>query len=572
MVSSAPSQPVPGDGEVAAVVPRSDEEFDELVAKLHEAHQMIDAIRRGGVDSLVIGPPGEEHVYDLSGTDSTYRFIVERMNEGAATVDDHGAILYANARLGSMIGCPAQQLIGTPTLELITQEHREAFAHLLDVGPGGSARGELELARADGTTVPSAVAVTALDVEGTHLRFLLMSDHGALSPARQEHAGSHETNRPSDDVYQRLFDDAPIGIAHVDAGGRILRVNAQLCQITGYGERELCSRGIEDITHADDWAAEHAAMERLTSGVVETFRTQPRFVTKGAGAVLLEVAGAHVRKTNGDAASMVMTFRELANGTRAEPEAQPEAQPARSDLEAGPPRAADVQRRDVNMESITDSAAHALRTLSRSLGGFSEALVDEYADRLDTVGRAYANHIERGVQRMDQLADGVVELTRLSRARLHLETLDLSAEVRAIATELQRVEPAWRVDFVIADAVTARADVVLMRAALEQLLDNARRSTAGREEAHIEFGTIAVDDAPTCCYIRDNGVGFDPSDADALFLPFQQSQPNREWAGSGVGLAGVRQIVERHGGRIWAEGAVDRGATFFFTLDAENAG
>jgi PAS domain S-box-containing protein len=478
-VSPLPIRPEPKADPLAVDAPRREEEFAELVEKLHEAHEMIDAIRRGGVDSLVIGPPGEERVYDLSGKDSAYRFIVEGMNEGAATVDDHGAILYANPRLATLTGRPVDELVGSTALELTTQEYRESFAHLLDVGTGDSVRGELDLACADGATLPIVMDVSALDADGSHVRFLVMSDRarrpaprGLAEPA--EPLEPHEPSRARETMSQRISDDAPTGLAHIDAAG------------------------------------EHRA--------------------------------------------------------------EPELGPLPSDLEARvQSRTIDLRRADRSLEPITDSATHALRTLSRSLSTFSEALTDDYADRLDAVGRAYAERIRWGADRMDQVVDDLTQLAGLSQARLRLETVDLSAEVTALAEELQRGEPDWHVRFVIDAGVTARTDLVLIRSTLEHLLGNARRFTIGRDNASVEFGTIRVDDASICCYVRDNGVGFDPAEADDLFVPFRRLRPTRR-SGSGVGLAGVRRIVERLGGRIWAEGALDRGAAFFFTLDAEKAG
>jgi light-regulated signal transduction histidine kinase (bacteriophytochrome) len=149
--------------------------------------------------------------------------------------------------------------------------------------------------------------------------------------------------------------------------------------------------------------------------------------------------------------------------------------------------------------------------------------------------------------------------------------VDLSAEVTRIAEELQRAAPDRLDCFTIQPGVRAPADRVLIRTVLENLVGNAWKFTSRQDDAAIEFGTTEVPDAPVCCYVRDNGAGFDPAYADKLFQPFQRLHSASEFPGTGVGLASVRQIVERHGGHVWAQGAVGQGATFYFTLDAEES-
>ena len=172
---------------------------------------------------------------------------------------------------------------------------------------------------------------------------------------------------------------------------------------------------------------------------------------------------------------------------------------------------------------------------------------------------------------MGHLIDDLLQLSRVSRSQMHLEPVNLSAEVASIAEGLANREPDRRARFVVQDGVWATADRRLIGTVLENLLGNAWKFTSHRSEACIEFGTVAVDDAPLCCYVRDDGAGFDPAYVAKLFQPFQRLHSTTEFAGTGVGLASVRRIVERHGGRAWAEGAVDQGATIYFTLDPKVA-
>jgi light-regulated signal transduction histidine kinase (bacteriophytochrome) len=222
-----------------------------------------------------------------------------------------------------------------------------------------------------------------------------------------------------------------------------------------------------------------------------------------------------------------------------------------------------------NLEAFTYSAAHDLRSPLRTLSGYSEALREDYGDRLDETGRWYTERIQAASERMGTLIDDLLLLARVSRAEMSLGPVDLSAEVAAIASELQAREPGRRVSFAIHDGVWVNADRTLIRTVLQNLVENAWKYSGKRDGATIEFGATAAEDAGVCCYVRDNGAGFDPAFASKLFQPFQRLHAVTEFPGTGIGLASVRRIIERHGGRVWAEGAVGRGATFYFTLDAK---
>jgi PAS domain S-box-containing protein len=222
-----------------------------------------------------------------------------------------------------------------------------------------------------------------------------------------------------------------------------------------------------------------------------------------------------------------------------------------------------------NLESFTYSVSHDLRAPLRALSGFSEALLEDYRDVLDEQGREYAQRIRAASEQMATLIDDLLHLSRVARAELHTQRVDLGTEAARIAEELQNHEPDRNVHFAIQRPVRVWADRTLIRTVLQNLLGNAWKFTSGRDEASIEFGTRPTGDGTVCCYVRDNGAGFDPQYVGKLFTPFQRLHTTREFPGTGVGLASVRAIVDRHGGHAWAEGAVGEGATFFFTLEAK---
>jgi signal transduction histidine kinase len=169
---------------------------------------------------------------------------------------------------------------------------------------------------------------------------------------------------------------------------------------------------------------------------------------------------------------------------------------------------------------------------------------------------------------MSVLIENLLNLSRSTRATINFQTVDLSAEINDIARQLQREEPGRDVRFIIQRLVTVLADPSLIRTVLENLVENAWKFTSHQASALIEFGTTSAEDTLICCYVRDNGAGFDPLDLSKLFQPFQRLHTPSGFPGTGIGLASVRQIVERHGGRAWAEGKVGEGAAIYFTLNA----
>src|SRR5580693_3686759 len=228
----------------------------------------------------------------------------------------------------------------------------------------------------------------------------------------------------------------------------------------------------------------------------------------------------------------------------------------------------EIELANRNLTSFTDYVSHDLRSPLRALAGYSGLLLEQYADALGEEGRGYAERIATASRQMSMLVEDLLTLAQAKRATIYLQTVDLSAEIDDIAGQLQREEPGRDVRFIIQRPVKVRADPSLIRTVLRNLVENAWKFTSRRDDALIEFGTTPTSDARVCCYVRDNGVGFDAVDMSALFEPFQRLHSASEFPGTGIGLASVREIVERHGGRAWAEGKVGKGAAVYFTLNA----
>jgi light-regulated signal transduction histidine kinase (bacteriophytochrome) len=217
------------------------------------------------------------------------------------------------------------------------------------------------------------------------------------------------------------------------------------------------------------------------------------------------------------------------------------------------------------LEAFSYSVAHDLRAPLRGLDGFSQALLEDYADKFDDEGNRYLKHLRESAQQMGRLIEDLLALSRVSRAELVREPVDLSDLARNVTTQLQRAHPDRRIEIAIDAGLVAEGDARLLRIALENLLGNAWKFTGKSAEPRIEVGVTGGEEE-SAYFVRDNGAGFDMAYASKLFGAFQRLHSIDEFEGTGIGLATVQRIINRHGGRVWAIGEVDRGATFYFTL------
>jgi PAS domain S-box-containing protein len=234
-----------------------------------------------------------------------------------------------------------------------------------------------------------------------------------------------------------------------------------------------------------------------------------------------------------------------------------------ADLELRAAKAAtDVANRE--LEAFAYSVAHDLRAPLRGIDGFSQALVEEFGDKLEGDGLHYLSRIRESAQRMAELIDDLLALSRVTRAEVHRERVDLSQLATRAIERHRRLEPARRVDAVIAPGLVVEADRRMMAIAIDNFIGNAWKFTSNRAVAVIELGKTA--DGNATYFVRDNGAGFEMEFVHKLFGVFQRLHSDAEFPGTGIGLVTVSRIVERHGGRVWAEGRVDHGATFYFLL------
>jgi signal transduction histidine kinase len=228
-------------------------------------------------------------------------------------------------------------------------------------------------------------------------------------------------------------------------------------------------------------------------------------------------------------------------------------------------RTAQLASLNAELEAFSFSVSHDLRAPLRRIDRFSVALLEDYGDRLEDEGKVMLERLSVGCEQMSLLIDDLLRLSRVSRAELNYQRVDLGTIAAEVVAELRSASPDHPVTISIADGMTVHGDASLLRVVVQNLLANAWKFTRGRADPRVDVGVGTLDDT-LAFYVRDNGVGFDPTKADKLFRAFQRLHDSRDFEGTGVGLATVQRIVHRHGGRVWADASIGNGATFWFTV------
>ena len=346
-----------------------------------------------------------------------------------------------------------------------------------------------------------------------------------------------------------------LAVAGVD--GYFKCLNPAFERTLGYTVEELQARPFIDFVHPDDRAATLAEIASLARGI-ETISFENRYRCKDGSYRWFQWGTAAAPDQN----IIYAAGRDITERKDAEAALRQLAEELEERFAA---RTADLSAANEELEAFAYSVSHDLRAPLRGIDGFSQAVLEEYSESLDETGRDYLVRLRSASQRMGHLIDDMLSLSRVSRFELTREQMDLSAIATSLSVELQEREPGREVEFDIHDGVTALGDFRFLSIVLENLLANAFKFTSKSATARIEFGRELID-GENAYFVRDDGVGFDMTYAEQLFVPFQRLHTATEFPGSGIGLATIRRIIARHGGRVWAHGEIDRGATMYFTL------
>lgn len=510
---------------------------------------------------------------ELRRSEQRYRLLADNARDVVWTMELDGTISYVSPAVEKVRGfTPAEAMsqaleeIHPPDSLSKSREYFERLGAAIQAGrPPESFRGELEYFRKDGSTFWTEVmAYPLLGADGTVLRILGVTHD--IDERRRTEAALKE----SEELFRLAFENANTGMCLVDTGGRLTRVNRQMCEIFGYTKAELEGMSVNDIAHPDFRDVSPRFIQHAVAGEADRAEFEKAYLHKDGHLVWGRVSSSLVRDARGEPAYFISHVVDISESRRAEEalrESEERFRKLSGELESRVlARTAELTEAGRELEAYSYSVSHELRTPLRAIDGHAAVISEECEGQLDGEGRRHFAQMRWNAQRMGRLIDDLLAFSRAGRADLSFGSVEMTAAAKA-AFGRAVTDPAAvsRISLSVGDLPNAAGDADLLGRVWENLLANAVKFSSGRERPEIRVeGSLEAGEA--VYRVRDNGVGFDMKYSDKLFGVFHRLHGIHEFEGSGVGLALVRRIVLRHGGRVWAEGEPGRGATFSFAL------
>jgi PAS domain S-box-containing protein len=497
---------------------------------------------------------------ELGASRARYFDLYDLAPVGYFTISEKGLILEANLTAARLLGTERIALVNKPLSRIILRDDQGIyFIHRKSLFKTGLPQGcELRLVKKDGSRFWVRLDATMVqDAQGTPVCRAVVSDITARKQAEEksvhDQAMLQAERKKAEEAHARLaaiVENSYDAILSTTLDGAVESWNGSAERMYGYTEEEIKGRPVSMLAPPDRSGEIPGIILKIKAG--ESMRDFETVRKKKSGAgIVVSLTVSPVKTTNGEIIGASIISRDISD--------RKEWERSIMDLNER------LQVSNRELENLGNTLSHDLRGPIQCIEGYSSILLEQHAERLGADGGRFLKIVNENALRMRDMITGLLGISRIARAEIRREKIDVTALVRAIAQEYRKTEPSRDAEVLIQEDLFSEGDAKLLRIALDNLIRNAWKFTRKRPKALIEFGKTE-NGGKTAFFLRDNGAGFDMKYADKLFAVFQRLHSDAEFEGTGVGLATVRRIIQRHSGEIWAEGEIDKGAKFYFTL------